>query len=187
MLVTSTRWGQAGAFGAAEDAEDARSIRTPWPGQGFLDFKAGWEGGATVPMCPHGRGEQLGPSGHAAAAGTSGQADVGAQQGGRWQFCVSISFFPVSRPRISGHSGSSLAALRWEGRDTRVPSHPAVELGWLISMGGLGNPRAGGSLAKHGDLLLYLRCRAARVEGPYGPLCASLINPGMQVRRCKSR
>lgn len=92
-------------------------------------------------MCPHGRGEQLGPSGHAAVAGTSGWADVGARQGGRWQFCISISLFPVSRPRITGHSGSSQAALGWEGKDTQE-SHLTPLWGWggLSVWGGLGSP-----------------------------------------------
>lgn len=135
-----------------------------------------WRGGADQPIWPGGCGR--------CGAHLAGQMwGLGEGVAGS---CVSISLsFPLSPLWVSGHAG-----CRGVGRrgGTGVLSHPAVGLGWLLSPGGVqAAPGPVGAWAGTKICFFCLRCRAARVEGPYGPLCASLINPGMQVRRCKSR
>ena len=189
MVGSSPRKGQGGAFGAADPQKHQDPLA--WAGGVILILRHGWR---VLPLSPRalvGRGSG---SAHLAARlrlawGTSGRADVGARQGGRQQLCVSVPLSsPLSPPWVVGHPSSLWAAVGWEGGDTRE-SHPIPLWGWggSSARGGPGSPQASQSLARHGDLLFCLRCQAARVEGPYGPLCASLINPGMQVRRCKSR
>lgn len=134
------------------------SSKTPWPGEGLLDFEAG--GCCRCPRVPPWVGGGSG-SAHLAmqlwpARGTSGRADVGAQRGGHRQLCGSTACLPPSP--YHGLQVSPWAAVRWDGGDVHDPC-PAIGLGWILSLGGPGGPWAGQSLARHRDLL-FVACGA---------------------------
>lgn len=125
------------------------------PGLG-VGFQAGWRALPLSPGALPGGQSSSGPSGPVAVAGTGHiwQGRCGAAQRGH-QLCVYISL-SLARLQVTprGHTG--------------VLPCPA---------GGLGKPPGRWDLARHGELCLGWRCRAAGMEGPYGPLCAGLINP----------
>lgn len=112
------------------------------------------------------------------AQGTSGRADVGLGEGVTAVVCFHLSS-PLFPPWVAGHLGYPVCCCG-VGRRRHTESCPIPPWGWggSLAPGGSRQPQAGQSLAQDGDLLCCLQCQAGRVEGPYGPVCAGLINTG---------